>query len=139
MQENAFVNQLNAPSEDELTAALGGTRVLWDRLIAELATEYGVGDREWKSYSPKYGWSLRLIRKKRNILYLSPCSGAFQAMLILGDKAMLAVAGSKWPRKVIKIIEEAPHYPEGTGIRMDVTRAADVEIVKKLCVIKLQH
>jgi hypothetical protein len=139
MQENAFVNQLHAPSDDELTAALGSTRVLWDRLIVELATEHGVDSREWKSYSPKYGWSLRLIRKKRNILYLSPCSGAFRAMLIFGDRAMQAVAGAKWPRKVIKIIEEAPHYPEGTGIRIDVTRPADVEIVKKLSVIKLQH
>jgi hypothetical protein len=32
---------------------------------------YGCSGREWKSYSPKYGWTLRLKQKKRTILYLS--------------------------------------------------------------------
>jgi len=59
---NAFINRREEPTAAELAAALGGAKALWDKLVADLADDYGVVTQEWKSTSPKYGWSLRLKR-----------------------------------------------------------------------------
>jgi hypothetical protein len=139
MLPNAFINKPEKPANDELTAALGPAKALWDQLIADLATECNAGIQEWKSYSPKYGWTLRLKHKKRTIVYLTPHLGCFGILFILGERAVQAARQSKLPRKVLAIIEEAPRYPEGTGVRLEVKSSRDVAAVKKLAAIKAEN
>ena len=50
---NAFIGKKEQPTEDELTTALGPAKRVWDRLLHELAQEYGVLIPEWKCYSVK--------------------------------------------------------------------------------------
>jgi hypothetical protein len=57
----------------------------------------------------------------------------------LGDKAMQAARQSGLPQNVIKIINEARRYAEGTGIRIEMKKPKDIEIAKKLAAIKLAH
>ena len=38
----------------------------------------------------KYGWSLRLKQKSRNIVYLGPAKGCFMVSFVLSDKALNA-------------------------------------------------
>jgi len=139
MLPNAFINQSTQPRDEELAAALGPAKATWDKLVAGLVQDGELDGQEWKTYSLKYGWSLRLMRKKRNIIYLSPCPGSFGVMFILGDRAMTAVRARKWPQKMQKIIAEAPKYPEGTGIRIERVGLRDVPMIRKLAGIKLQH
>lgn len=72
---NAFIGKSEQPGDSELSAALGPSKVLWDRLLAELSKEQLVTGWEWHSYSVKAGWSLRVQRNKRNILYMVPRTG----------------------------------------------------------------
>lgn len=139
MLTNAFINKPGKPNESDLAAALGSAKSLWDMLIEDVSAECSIDDREWKSYSPKAGWSQRLKRKKRNILYLGPSSGCFTAMLILGDKAVRAALGSRLPKGVLKMITEAKRYPEGTAIRIEVKGPKDIDVVKRLAVIKMEN
>jgi len=139
MHPNAFINQLKKPTDDELAAALGRAKSLWDQLVSDLADEFGVNIEEWKSYSPKYGWSLRLKHKKRNIVYLAPYRDCFGVAFILGDRAVKAAVQSRLPQRVMKLIKEAPRYPEGTGVRLEVKAARDIAVVKKLAAIKLEN
>ena len=136
---NAFIGELKKPTEDQLAAALGPSKSFWDQLVADLAKENGVDVQEWNSYSPKAGWALRLKRKKRNIVYMAPFQGCFQVLFILGDKAVKAARQSKLPARIVKIIAEAPKYPEGTGLRIDVKGTKDIPAIKKLAVIKLEN
>ena len=136
MHENAFIGKSRKPSDAELAQALGSAKAQWDHII-EAAKEMGVEDQEWKSYSPKYGWSLRLKQKKRNIFYLSPGTGSFLAALILGDRALAAARQIGLPKKTLKVFAEVTRYPEGTAIRIDVKENHDVEMIKKLISVKL--
>jgi len=137
---NAFIGKRETPTDDDLAAELGrSAKGIWDRLLAGLAERHNIVTREWNSYSPKAGWSLRLKRDKRTILYLSPCRGCFRASFALGGKAVEAARASGLPPSVIRIIDSAKRYAEGTGVRIDVNGPEDIAVVEKLAAIKLAN
>ena len=139
MLPNAFIGKAKRPSESALAAELGSGKKLWDALAAIMEEELGVDIHEWNSYSPKAGWSLRLRRKERNIVYLSPHRGCFTASFALGDKALQAARAQGLPAPILKILEEAKKYAEGTAVRITVKTPVDIEVVKKLTMAKLEN
>ncbi len=135
---NAFIGQASEPTGADLEKALGAVKSVWDGLIAGLEAEYGVATREWKSYSLKSGWALRLMRGKRTIIWLAPCSGCFQVAFILGDKALQVARQSKLSAQARRALDEAQKYPEGTGVRLLIKGAKDIPAVKKLALAKIE-
>jgi Protein of unknown function (DUF3788) len=135
---NAFIGHAKEPAARELNAALGTAQPLWNQLLAELTADHKL-TREWNSYSIKAGWSLRLKRERRNILYLSPSRGGFMASFALGDKAMQAARASNLPSQVLKAIARARKYAEGTAVRIEVKGTEDLTAIKKLVEIKLAN
>lgn len=137
---NAFIGKISQPTSTEITAALGTTADLWQQLIDWLAAKQGVTEQDWKPVYPhKYGWSVKMKFKKRTIVYLGPCDGCFRASFILGDKAVAAARAAKLSISLMKRIDEARRYPEGTGVRLTVKRAADLAAVRALVQIKLAN
>jgi hypothetical protein len=139
MSPNAFIDRVEEPTDADLAEALGPAKALWDRLLADLAQECNLVVQEWNSSSRKSGWALRLKLQKRNIVYLSPCRGSFRVSFALGDKAVKAARESGLSQPVMKIIDEAKRYPEGTAVRIDVKTAKDIAAIKKLTTIKLEN
>ncbi len=136
---NAFIGKAEQPTAQEVSAALGASSEAWRQLVDWLAAEQGVADGEWKSSSPKYGWSLRLKLKKRTIIYLGPCAGCFRVAFVLGDRAVAAARQSNLPKSVLKLIDKAPRYAEGTGVRLIVKGAKDLPAIRKLAAVKLAN
>jgi hypothetical protein len=139
MLENAFIGKTTQPTQKELASELGASAILWEQLVTGITGDCGITEQEWNSYSPKAGWALRLKKKKRNIVYLSPCHGAFLVSFIFGDKAMKVVRSTKFPAKISRIIEDAPHYPEGSGVRLEIKTAADLKAIRELAKIKVEN
>jgi hypothetical protein len=139
MTPNAFIGKTAPPTEEELAAALGAAKLVWDQLLAELDRECDVMGQEWNCYSPKAGWSLRVKRKTRTIVWLGPRAGSFVAAFVLGDKAMEAARAAKLPQRVVKLMEEAPKYAEGTGIRLAIKAPKDIPAVKAIAAIKIAN
>jgi hypothetical protein len=137
---NAFLGKADRPSDGELTAALGSTARLWNEFIEWMSTGEGVAGQEWKGTCVnKYGWSLRLKQKSRNIVYLGPGKGCFMVSFVLSDKALKAAKEAHLPKAVADAIAAAPHYPEGNGLRLVVHCAADLSAIRKIAAIKLAH
>ncbi len=139
MTPNAFIGQTKPPTDAELSAALGEAKALWDKLLGELAGKLKLTVQEWNSYSPKAGWSLRLKRKDRNIVYLAPRKSCFLASFALGDKAVAAARESGLPPAVIKTINEARRYAEGTAVRLEIKSARDIAVLIHLAGLKLAN
>jgi hypothetical protein len=138
-QANAFIGKTERPTADEIAAALGPVAKIWDALIHGLDEEYGVNIQEWKSYSAKSGWALQLKLKKRTIVYLAPCNKCFRVAFVLGDKAVTAAKQHHLPTAVKNAIKDAPHYPEGTGLRLLVKAGRDLPAIQKIVEIKLAN
>lgn len=136
---NAFIGKATQPTALEVAAALGPSAAAWTQFIDWLADTHGVLLQEWKSDSLRHGWSLRLKKKDRNIVYLAPCNGCFRVSFALGDRAMETVRHTSFPAAVAQVIAEAPHYAEGTGIRLVVHKPGDLTPLRTLAAIKLAH
>jgi len=136
---NAFIGKTESPTGADLSKALGPAKPVWDQLIADMADQHDVAIQEWNCYSPKAGWSLRLKRGKRTILWMAPCEGCFRVAVILGDKAVQAARRSGLSARVLRLIDQAERYPEGTGIRLHIKGPRDIPQVKKLAAIKLEN
>ena len=139
MLKNAFIGKPHPPTNADLVAALGPAKAAWDQLLTDLAQEHGVQGHEWKCHSPKWGWSLRVLRKQRTIVWLSPVQCGFQVLFILGAKAMLAARQAKLPQRIVQILDAAPKYPEGTGVRLVMKSAQSLGVLNQLAAIKLAN
>ncbi len=137
MKPNAFVGKKTKPTDADVAKALGSAKVLWDQVIGELKKDCPT--KEWNSYSTKAGWSLKLKKKDRTILYLSPVADGFRVSFALGDKAVNAARESTLPKPILKVIDEAKKYAEGTAVRFEVSSRSDVDAVKKLAAIKISN
>ena len=140
MLTNAFIGHSTPPTTDDLAAALGpDAHLLWINLVATLESDQLINASVWKSYSPKAGWALRLLKGKRVIVYLSPAANAFIATFILGPRAMEAAYAAKLPARTVKLLQEAKRYPEGTAVPIEVHKPAHARLVRTLAAIKLAH
>jgi hypothetical protein len=132
----SFDDKAKVPDDAALAAALGPAKKLWDEFVGHIAREYGPITEAWGFYK---SWSLRLIQKKRTIVYLLPRDGHFLCAFVYGGKATEAARQAKLPKAVLKAIDEAPVYAEGRGFRLEVRRTQDVEAMKVLAAIKMAN
>jgi hypothetical protein len=72
-------------------------------------------------------------------VWLGPDQHAFTVAFIMGERAMRVVRESGWPQRICEAIENAPKYPEGTGIRLQVKSSRDIAALLKLAAIKLAN
>lgn len=139
MAVSAFDDKAHPPGSRALLETLGRAGTLWTQLRESLQADYGPLLEEWNFWGKSYGWSMRLKRKKRAIVYMTPCRSHFFASVVLGEKACAAARAEGSPAPVLKLIDEAPRYVEGRGIRVAVRSKRDVAIVKALAAIKVAH
>jgi len=135
---NAFVGHASLPTMEEVDTALGPSAPLW-REFVEWAHQHGAAGEEWKCTSPKHGWSLRLQQRKRNIVYMSPCTGCIRVAFVLSDRAVEAARTARLAKQVLEELEHAPRYSEGTGLRLMVRKHGDLAAIETLATIKMAH
>ena len=135
---NAFIGKTDTPTHSEVAEVLGAKVKLWDELIEWMKEKEDVPDQEWKGVVvKKYGWSLRLKKKGRNIIYLSPGKDCFMTSFVLSDKALGEAKNAHVSKAVREVLESAPRYPEGNGLRLLVRSAADLAGIRKIAAIKV--
>ncbi len=139
MAGSIFDDKFVKPTEKKLSEALGASFKYWEEIKSALEAEFGGLMEEWKYYGPKSGWILKLLHKKRNLFFLTPCKGYFRVAFVFGDKAVSAIERSDLPKDVIGEVRNAKKYAEGRGLRIEVKKSGDVENIKKLVAIKIRN
>ena len=139
MEEPLFPDKSRTPTDADLTKVLGRTKRHWDKLTAYAVEVASDATPQWKYYSKKSGWTFVVGGKRRNLVYMLPFKKFFSANFAFGEKTVKAAEAGDLPDDVIKMIRQAPKYPEGRAVRLEVKTAADVDVVRKLLVIKIEN
>ena len=139
MDHSAFMEKDTRPREADLAEVLGKSRALWDELREMVTADFSPLDEEWVFSGKNYGWSLRLKQKKRAVLYMTPLQKYFRVSLAFGEKAVVAAHESKIPSSLLKLIDEAPKYPEGRALRLEIRKRTDVRSAVTLAGIKMSN
>ena len=132
----AFPDAASPPTAKTLAAMLGRTSRLWIQLNDEMQAAYGPLTEEW-NFAKVFGWSFRLKEKKRAVVYLAPRRGHFIASFALGEKACTAAKQASLPVRILSIVDDAPKYAEGRGVRIPVRTARDLAGVVTLAALKM--
>jgi hypothetical protein len=139
MPPSAFLDRGSPPSERALVAILGKGNGLWAALRAHLTSDFAPLSETWSFSGKSHGWILQLRQKQRTVLYMVPCPGYFVASFALGEKACSAADGSGLPTRLLEIIQHAPKYAEGRGVRIEVRNKKDLAHVQALALIKMAN
>lgn len=123
------------PTDKQIAARLGECHAIWHDFTTFLETEFAPITYEWKA--TKDVWSCRPMQKARRICYLVPDDGQFTVAFVLGEKAVTAVYASKLPESIKTEFENAKPNAEGRGIRLTITKPAQLAHLKTLAQIKL--
>ncbi len=139
MRENVFNDKSAKPDGKSVLKALGRAGNCWLEIRRYAEESFGPLTEEWKYYSPKYGWTMKLLSKKRNLLFFVAMDGSFRVAFVFGDKAAAAIKKSDLPKEIIDEIRNAKKYVEGTGLRLEVKDAKSAAIIKRLIQMKVEN
>jgi hypothetical protein len=127
------------PTASDLALLLGPTAHLWIELQEAIGAEFAPVTERWVYGGAKYGWSCRLERGKKGILYMFPDADHFRAGMALSDAAREAALGSDLPTAIREGLTAATKAMEGWPVRLDVRTEAEMALVLELSKIKLAH
>lgn len=140
MPVNYFADKTTEPQDKELEIALGSTYPLFEEIFKYLENTHKDIRPEWKQYSKKMGWQLKLLKGKRNIMFVVPSHGYFIAAFIFGDKAVAQVMESNLPEVIKTELQDTKKYMEGRVINITITPdTKNVDDIIKLIEIKLNN
>lgn len=121
-------SQPHPPTEAGLRSLLGPTFMAYRALL----DAHRDLRPEWKWYGQKNGWSLKLLDGKRNLCFLHPSEGYLSVAFIFGHDAVERALASDLPAGVRQAVIDAPTYPEGRAVRLEVRTEADLGPVHTL-------
>ena len=125
------------PTAAELSALLGPAGAFWVELRAAVDASCGPLTERWVYGGRKYGWSCRLERGKKGILYMIPAAGHFRVGVALPDAGRDAALAADLPAEIHAALASSTKAMEGWPVRLPVRTPADVAAVLKLAEIKL--
>ena len=120
------------PDDIMLALAFGAHKQYWDEIILNVSEVYPAFSQEWKYYGKAWGWSFVLKSKTKTLCYLTPAKECFQVSVIFNDSGRALVAAADLPKAITQAVEAAKDNPKNIPYDLDIKKAADVDIAKKL-------
>jgi hypothetical protein len=137
MALSVFGDKARMPGSEEVARELGRSWAAWEALTTWLQARFEPVAEEWAFGGEKWGWTLRVKRKKRTIIYLTPCSKYFRVGFVLGEKAVKSALKCALPAGVASEIKTAQKYPEGRVVRLEIRFKKELAAVKMLAEAKM--
>jgi hypothetical protein len=125
------------PRPAALRAHLGKATDLWEAVIGLACGRSPQLAEAWHFAGVKVGWTLRLVAKARILIYLLPEEGTFRIGIVLGKKAVATAREAGLSPAAAAILDAAPIYAEGLGVRFHVVSRDDLRTFAELLAIKV--
>jgi hypothetical protein len=138
MAIGAFTDKLHQPTTEEIHAAIGSKRQLWENLTNFIGDNYRLKS-DFAFYGKNYGWALRFRKGGKALLSLYPSQDSFTVQIIISQIQAEKALSLSLSKKVSKIIEDARPYPEGLWLFIKIESEQDLNDVKQLLKVKSQQ
>ncbi len=125
MEQRYFVVKAEMPREPAIKAALAKTYPLYATL--DEYTEDCV--KEWKYYNRRYGWSLKVTRRKKPLYWIIVYSGYFQLGFSMTEAEREEFLAMDIRDSTRHAIEDAEKFPEGLPVQFSVKDQASFDEV----------
>jgi hypothetical protein len=123
-----------APTAEELAGLLGKSKSAFLALTHDRAGAIC----EWKRYSKKSPWVMKVSEGDRTLLYVTPQANQFEVTVVLGERAAQAALAGRVREGLHAAIRSAKPYVEGRPVRVVVTGKTDLAGVAELVAVKLK-
>jgi hypothetical protein len=130
-----FVDKDHPPSTEEIAAALGEKRALWDSLVQFIADSYQLAVEP--SFGGKnYGWNLWYRKGGKSLVSLYPQQEGIVAQVVLGKAELEKAMALNLGEHVSKLLRETPRLHDGCWLFIPVTSEEDARDVQQLLLVK---
>jgi hypothetical protein len=136
MALSAFADAGAQPNRADLKKILGKAAPLWTAFVDGVEQQAGTLRQRWNFSGATFGWSLRLMKGERILTYVTPQQGRFLVGLVLGKKVTQPDSVKRLSVAAAKLIENAPQYAEGRGLRMEVASRAALRTALEIAALK---
>lgn len=126
--------ECGAPGDDELRDLLGASHAAFRALSHERADV----TCEWKRYSKKGPWVMKVSEGERTLCYLVPRADQFGVTVVLGQRATDAALAGRVRPALHAAIRSAKAYAEGRSVKVLVTSTEDLAAIEELVAVKLR-
>lgn len=121
------------PSTGKLAGLLGKSHAAFRTL-----TVRATATCEWRRYSAKSPWVLKVSQGDRTLFYVTPKVQQFEVTVVLGERAVATALAGRVRKELHESIRSAKPYVEGRPVRVVVTSEADLAGVEELVAVKLK-
>ena len=135
MRAVTFGDKDQQPTMEEMLAAVGSKRRMWDDIAGFLASSYTVREG-MKFYGKNFGWIVQYRRAGRLLVSLYPRRDSLAAQLILSENDWKTAQALTLGERMMNALGTASHYPEGIWLLLEVEDETDVADVKKIVLMK---
>lgn len=135
MAYSLFTDKTHPPSVDEMQAALGTKRPLWDRLTQFIEQHYRA-QGALKFYGKNYGWMLAFRHAGKALLALYPGDNRLVVQIILETSLTERALELPLGETARQTLEQTPPLREGRWLFIPVDTERDVEDIERLLLVK---
>jgi len=137
MSASVFDQKNLIPTDAMLSHELGSAIDWLQQICTFIENDLGSLSHDWKYYGQKSGWVLKLIHRKRNLLFVIPLQGSFNVVFTFGEKAFLKILKSELPDYIKTELLDATTYSEGRTIQLHISSEERLQAIFEL--IKIKH
>jgi len=138
MSIGIFIDRNHAPTEREVSAAIGPLQERWKTVVQWTHDTYMTQEDLKFMYGRKYGWALRFRIRGDLAAALYPAQGGFTAQLILNRGALEKADQLPLGKNARDAIAKAHPYAEGKWLFIPIASNRDVDDFKHLLALKCE-
>jgi hypothetical protein len=114
------------PTDGELVTLLGPAHAALEALVTHAPGRTS----EWRKYTKRSPWVLRVSQGRKPVMYVQPEAGALKATVLLGPRAVEAALSGRVSKPLQPAIRAAKVYPEGRPVSVQPEYADCVKAAK---------
>ncbi len=132
MEEIAFKDKNQKPTDELIKNALAENFTIWNELFSRLKKDFPDAVPGWNYYNDGKSWLLKTVKKNKTLFWTAIFPGSFSVTFYFGDKAASLIDASDIADDLKDQYHNGKHFGKIRAVSLRVHSGADVENIMKL-------